>query len=241
MPAVYYSFLTPFLVASSLFVDSLLDYHISLANGTLFSASDNGTIASCPVVAEHFTVVGGIIPMIAAAAACCGGWLISSLQQQRSCILSWQQECERSSLREHGAAAFPPVQQQLQLLLSFLPASGRQFFHYSCLPASRQACCCAAGSLFFPLSFSVARTELVFPLSSPVPLCFASNSALSLPLHQGLVVFMSSYIAKGPISLLEVMGCLSHCHNLYHVHQSNALFLVYMLLVFLLAFHMVQE
>ena len=52
---------------------------------------------------------------------------------------------------------------------------------------------------------------------------------------------MSSYIAKGPISLLEVMGCLSHCHNLYHVHQSNALFLVYMLLVFLLAFHMVQS
>ena len=168
-PAVYYSFLTPFLVASSLFVDSLLDYHISLANGTLFSAEDNGTLVSCPVLAEHFTVVGGIIPMIAAAAACCGGWLIASS------------------------------------------------------------------------SIGVARTELVFPLSSPVALCFASNSAFSLPVHQGLVVFMSSYIAKGPISLLEVMGCLSHCQNLYHVHQSNALFLVYMLLVFLLAFHMVHS
>jgi hypothetical protein len=167
----------------------------------------SGTLVSCPVVAEHFTVVGGIIPMIAAGAACCGGWLIAS-SSLSSPLQQWRGDYQQ--LREYFSS---PT-------------------------------CISAASLLWRTNercgvLPVARAELAFVLSSPVALCFASNSAFSLPVHQGLVVFTSSYIAKGPISLLEVMGCLSHCHNLYHVHQSNALFLVYMLLVFLLAFHMV--
>ncbi len=60
----YYSFLIPFLIISSIFLDILLEYSISLNIGTLFYTIDYGTYISYLIINEHFTIICVIIPII---------------------------------------------------------------------------------------------------------------------------------------------------------------------------------
>ena len=55
------------------------------------------------------------------------------------------------------------------------------------------------------------------------------HSIFKIPIYQDLFILISSYFIKGPINLLEVM---SNCHNLYHIHYFNIIFIIYLLLVF---------
>lgn len=61
---IYHSFLIPFLIISSIILDIILEYSISLNIGTLFYTIDNGTIIAYLIINEHFTIVCVIIPII---------------------------------------------------------------------------------------------------------------------------------------------------------------------------------
>jgi len=61
---IYYSFLIPFLIISSILLDIILEYIISLHIGTLFYTIDNGTLITYLIINEHFTIICVIIPII---------------------------------------------------------------------------------------------------------------------------------------------------------------------------------
>jgi NADH-ubiquinone oxidoreductase chain 5 len=61
---IYYSFLIPFLIISSILLDIILEYSISLNIGTLFYTIDNGTLITYVIINEHFTIICVIIPII---------------------------------------------------------------------------------------------------------------------------------------------------------------------------------
>jgi NADH:ubiquinone oxidoreductase subunit 5 (subunit L)/multisubunit Na+/H+ antiporter MnhA subunit len=61
---IYYSFLIPFLIISSILLDIILEYSISLNIGTLFYTIDNGTLITYLIINEHFTIICVIIPII---------------------------------------------------------------------------------------------------------------------------------------------------------------------------------
>lgn len=132
--ALFYSFILPFLLVSSIFLDVFLDFSLSLGLGSLFYAVDRSALAPPAAIVSHFAIVSAV-------------------------VLS----------RFNGTVAGP-----------------------------------------------------------------TSNSSLSVPIHQDLFVFMSSYFIKGPANLLEVIACSSQCYNLWHIHYYNTLFVVWMITVLLL-------
>jgi len=60
----YYSFLIPFLIISSIFIDVLLEYSISLNIGSLFYTINNGSYISYLIINSHFSILVFIIPII---------------------------------------------------------------------------------------------------------------------------------------------------------------------------------
>jgi NADH:ubiquinone oxidoreductase subunit 5 (subunit L)/multisubunit Na+/H+ antiporter MnhA subunit len=61
---IYYSFVIPFLIISSILLDIILEYSISLNIGTLFYTIDNGTFITYFIINEHFTIIFIIIPIL---------------------------------------------------------------------------------------------------------------------------------------------------------------------------------
>ena len=59
---IYHSFLIPFLILSTILLDIILEYTISLNNGTIYYTIDNGTIYL--IIDEHFNIICVIIPII---------------------------------------------------------------------------------------------------------------------------------------------------------------------------------
>lgn len=61
---IYYSFVIPFLIISSILLDIILEYSISLNIGTLFYTIDNGTFITYFIINSHFTIIFIIIPIL---------------------------------------------------------------------------------------------------------------------------------------------------------------------------------
>ncbi len=53
---IYYSFIIPFLIISSLIIDIILEYSISLNFGTLFYTIDNSTFITYILINDHFSL-----------------------------------------------------------------------------------------------------------------------------------------------------------------------------------------
>jgi NADH:ubiquinone oxidoreductase subunit 5 (subunit L)/multisubunit Na+/H+ antiporter MnhA subunit len=197
---IYYSFLIPFLIISSIFLDIMLEYSISLNIGTLFYTIDNATIITYLVINYHFTIICIIIPIL-------------PLPFTKYLWINKIREC----LYYYSTA--------LALILP-VRRNGNRSISINRINAN------STRSINIAALF---RMLLLMPLLHYYS--FSSNSTLSIPIYQDLLIFMSSYFIKGPINLFEVMSCLNYCYNLYHIHYFNVVFIIYLLLVFLLVLH----
>ncbi len=54
---IFYSFLIPFLILSSILLDIILEYSINLNVGTIFYAIDNGTFITYILINEHLAII----------------------------------------------------------------------------------------------------------------------------------------------------------------------------------------
>jgi hypothetical protein len=61
-----HSFIIPFLIVSSIFIDVALEYNINLNIGTLFYALDNGAVIAYLAIDEHFAIACLILPVVVA-------------------------------------------------------------------------------------------------------------------------------------------------------------------------------
>ena len=55
--SIFYSFLIPFLIISSLILDIILEYHINLNVGSIFYAVDRGTFITYIIINEHISII----------------------------------------------------------------------------------------------------------------------------------------------------------------------------------------
>ena len=111
----YYSFLIPFLIISSIFLDILLEYSISLNIGSLFYTIDYGTYISYLIINEHFTIILILIPII----------IIISISKFIYSILSFSYSISSNSLLisyyysfSSNSTFFIPIYQDLFILMS---------------------------------------------------------------------------------------------------------------------------
>jgi NADH-quinone oxidoreductase subunit L len=108
----YYSFLIPFLIISSIFLDILLEYSISLNIGTLFYTIDYGTYISYLIINEHFTIILILIPIIIIISI--SKFIYSILSNRLSTIFSFNIYYSFSS----NSTFFIPIYQDLFILMS---------------------------------------------------------------------------------------------------------------------------
>jgi NADH:ubiquinone oxidoreductase subunit 5 (subunit L)/multisubunit Na+/H+ antiporter MnhA subunit len=55
--SIFYSFIIPFLIISSLILDIILEYHINLNVGSIFYAVDRGTFITYIIINEHISII----------------------------------------------------------------------------------------------------------------------------------------------------------------------------------------